>query len=72
MFGWIELSASGTDLIEVGDAVAYGAKGIVVGMANPFPDPVPVLSPGGVAAFGLLLVAGMYLTIRRRGSRVEA
>ncbi len=39
VFGWIELSISGTDLLEVGDTVAYGAEGIVVGTSNPIPEP---------------------------------
>lgn len=34
--------------------------------------PIPVLSPRGLLAFGLLLIGAMYAAIRRRGVRVKA
>lgn len=69
VYGWIRLSKSGPDLIDGGDAVAYdGWGGIFVGTTTPIPI-APVLSPGGVVAFGLLLLTGMVLAIHRRGLR---
>ena len=43
VFGWIELSISGTDLTDAGNAVAYGAKGIFVGTNIPIPEPSTAL-----------------------------
>ena len=58
VFGWIELSISGTDLIEVSDTVAYGAEGIVVG------TPLPIPEPGTAVLLGIGLV-GMAARRRR-------
>jgi hypothetical protein len=33
---------------------------------------IPVLSPWGLAAFGVLLTGAMYATIRRRGASLKA
>ena len=57
-FGWIELSSSGTDLVQVGNAVAYGAGGIVVGTTIPIPEP----------STALLLASGLVALVLWRGS----
>ena len=59
-FGWTELSSSGTDLVQVGNAVAYGARGIVIGTAIPIPEPSTAL----LLASGLAALAA----VRRRSS----
>ncbi len=56
VFGWIELSISGTDLTEVGDTVAYGAQGIVVGT----PLPIPEASTALLLGIGLVGMAARH------------
>ena len=53
VFGWIELSISGTDLTDDGNAVAYGAIGIFVGTNIPIPEPsTAILLASGLAVLG--------------------
>ncbi len=54
VFGWIELSISGTDLSVAGNAVAYGARGIFVGTNISIPDPsTALLLASGLVAMGV-------------------
>jgi len=53
-FGWIRPSSSGTDLVQVGNAVAYGARGIMVGTTIPIPEPsTALLLASGLAALAV-------------------
>jgi hypothetical protein len=58
VFGWLELDNTGTELIPVDNAVAYGDQGIIVGTTTPVvPEP---------ASAALLLAALPLLAIRCR------
>ena len=57
VFGWMRLNNTGTRLIMLDNAVAYGTPGIIVGTTTALPEP---------ATLGLFMIGARALQRRRR------